>query len=100
MGERLDELLGELASDHGHGAPGGVEAEVWRRVDAREAGRNRLKSSVGLQCAIATCALLIGFSYQACQRLAFQPTPRDPEPSLRLLDGSIVAEAGTFQVLR
>ena len=100
MGERLDDLLGELASGDASGAPGDVEAEVWRRVDARDAGRSRLKSSVGLQCAIATCALLIGFSYQACQRAAFQPAPRDSEPSLRLLDGSMVAEAGTFQVLR
>ena len=100
MGDRLDELLGALASGEGFGAPEGVEAAVWRRVDAREAGRNQLRSGVALQCAIGACALLMGFSYQAYQRGFALVAPRDPEPSLRLLDGSTVAEAGTFQVLR
>ena len=100
MGDRLDDLLGELASGVGVDAPEGVEAAVWRRVDAREANRSRLKSGVALQCAIGACALLMGFSYQAYQRGAGVTAPRDPAPSLRLLDGSTVAEAGTFQVLR
>ncbi len=100
MGDRLDDLLGELASGPGFDSPEGVEAAVWRRVDAREAGRSQLRSSIGQQCAIGVCALLMGFSYQAYQRGSVLATPHDPAPSLRLLDGSTVAEAGTFQVMR
>ncbi len=100
MGDRLDDLLGELASGVSLDAPEGVEAAVWRRVDARKAGHDQLRSGVALQCAIGACALLMGFSYQAYQRGAGLAAPRDPQPSLRLLDGSTVAEAGTFQVLR
>ena len=100
MGDRLDDLLGELAAISGSTAPEGVEAAVWRQVDAREAGRNRLRSGAALQCAIGACALLMGFSYQACQWASLPRAPRDPEPSLRLLDGTAVAAAGTFQVLR
>ena len=100
MGERLDELLGALASGEGFDAPEGLEAAVWRRVDVREAARNQLRSGVVLQCAIGACALLMGFSYQAYQHGSGVAAPREPDSSLRLLDGSTVAEAGTFQVLR
>ncbi|WP_174299370.1 hypothetical protein [Caulobacter sp. S45] len=100
MSDRLDDLLGEMASRMGLDAPKGIEAAVWRRVDAREAGRSQLRSGVVLQCAIGACALLMGFSYQAYEHGTGVAGPRDPEPSLTLLDGSTVAEAGTFQVLR
>ena len=100
MGDRLDDLLGGLACDVSIEAPEGVEAAVWRRLDAQMAGRNRLTSSVMLQFAIGACALLMGFSYQTYQRGYGVAAPRDPEPSVRLLDGSAVAVAGTFQVLR
>ena len=100
MGDRLNDLLSELASDVGFDAPEGVEAAVWRRVDARDATRSQLRSGLVLQCAIGACALLMGFSYQSYQRGTGLVAPHDPAPSLRLLDGSTVAEAGTFQVLR
>ena len=91
MSDRLDDLLGELASGSGAKVSNGLEAAVWRRVEAAD----RLRSGVARQCAIGACALLIGFSYHAYERAA-PPPPRDPGPSLRLLDGSTVAEAGNF----
>ena len=99
MGERLDELLGDLASQTGDAAPGDFEAGVWRRVDTRAAATGRLTSGMAVQGLIAACALLIGFSVQA-YRQGQNPAPPQPRPSLTLLDGSTVAEAGNFQVLR
>ena len=100
MGDRLDSLLGELAFGSDFHVPEGLEAAVWRRVDAREAGRSQFKASVVLQCAVGACALVTGFSYQACQQQSPQATSREPAPFLRLLDGSTVTEAGFFQVLQ
>ena len=98
MGDRLDDLLGELACGSGAAAPMDVESEVWGRIDRGQAAASRLRSGVKLQCAIGACALLVGFSYQVSQGA---PTVADdPAPSAKLLDGSRVAEAGAFQVLR
>ena len=100
MGDRLDELLSELASGASGEAPDGLEAAVWRRVSARAAAKSQLRSGMGLQVVIGACALLMGFSYQAYHGGYIAAAPRDSAPTLRLLDGSTVAEAGNFQVLR
>ena len=98
MGDRLDDLLGELAGGPDAVAPADVESAVWGRIDRRQAAASRLSSGVRLQCAIGVCALLVGFSYRVSQGA---PAATDnPAPSARLLDGSRVAEAGAFQVLR
>ncbi len=98
MGDRLDDLLGELAVGPGAGAPDDLEATVWRRLDTRQASATGRTSGVVVQCAIAACALLMGFSYQALQRSA---APADAaEPAFKLLGGTVVADAGNFQVLR
>ena len=96
MGDRLDDLLSELSTGLGAGAPDDLEAAVWRRVDTRHAAPKGLQSGVVLQCAIGACALLMGFSYQALQGNR-APTA---EPAFKLLGETAVADAGTFQVLR
>lgn len=99
MSDRLDDLLGDLASAHGAAAPDGLEAAVWSDIDARQAATARRKSGVALQCLIGGCALVLGFSVRAYQG-GHIAVPRDREPVLKLLDRITVAEAGDFQVLK
>ena len=99
MSDRLDQLLGELASAPGARAPDGLEAAVWSDIDARQAKATRRTSGLALQCLIGACALMLGFSVRTFQSGDFA-LARKREPVLQMLDRITVAEAGDFQVLK